>query len=202
MTKIVCLVLLLAVVICSVFGWSCTEFNAELSVISDELIKLSVYAEDIISQLRNVIDESEFNPSDEVIDTGNTSGDHIFVSDHTECYVYYVSESGGNSGNIINSSNISYRLYSIEIKTKGEYHFCYCIGFKDNALVSRIDYQYVVIYDNSDSNSLVGWRFYKMGIWMSTVGGFTTRSYKNLIATNKTLADIDHECQIKTEVTE
>ena len=197
MTKIVCLVLLFAVVICSVFGWSCTEFNAELSVISDELIKLSVYAEDIISQLRNVIDESEFNPSDEVIDTGNTSGDHIFVSDHTECYVYYVSESGGNSGNIINSSNISYRLYSIEIKTKGDYHFCYCIGFKDNALVSRIDYQYVVIYDNSDSNSLVGWRFYKMGIWMSTVGGFTTRSYKNLIATNKTLADINHECQIQ-----
>lgn len=197
MTKIVCLVLLFAVVICSVFGWSCNEFNAELSVISDELIKLSVYAEDIISQLRNVIDESEFNPSDEVIDTGNTSGDHIFVSDHTECYVYYVSESGGNSGNIINSSNISYRLYSIEIKTKGEYHFCYCIGFKDNALVSRIDYQYVVIYDNSDSNSLVGWRFYKMGIWMSTVGGFTTRSYKNLTFTNKTLADIDHECQIQ-----
>lgn len=197
MTKIVCLVLLFAVVICSVFGWSCNEFNAELSVISDEFIKLSVYAEDIISQLRNVIDESEFNPSDEVVDTGNTSGDHILVSNHTECYVYYVSESGGNPGNIINSSNISYRLYSIGIKTKGEYHFCYCIGFKDNALVSLIDYQYVVIYDNSDSNSLVGWRFYKMGIWMSTVGGFTTRSYKNLIATNKTLADIEHECQIQ-----
>lgn len=178
MTKIVCLVLLLAVVICSVFGWSCNDLNFELSSLSDKIITISSYAEDVFVQLGNLVGD-DFDKEDTILS-------------HHECYQYYVNDTTDNA--------IAYHLYSVQIKVKGDYHNCYCLGveiYSSDLFGGEMVY-YIVISDLSPVNSIEGWVFAKAGFWIHELsGGFPYRSYKNLRTTNKTLADIDHECQIQ-----
>ena len=179
MTKIVCLVLLLAVVICSVFGWSCNDLNYELSSLSNTIIHISTYAEEVFAQIQNIT-APDFDESD-------------VPRSHLECYDYYAH---GSAEHIH-----MYHLYSAEIKVKGDYHLCYILAVKISSpdLFGGERIIYVVVNDTFGVESISGWRFEKFALWFKELTGFTTRSYKNFKLTNKTFEDIEHDCQIKTE---
>ena len=198
MTKIVCLVLLLAVVICSIFGWSCNQLNNNLVSFSNIVIKIQ---DEAVGLVRNLFPgfEDHFLSGD-FVDTGNNiysdNDDYNFIDySHSDCIIYIVNSNLGIVDNASNKVLIKPNIYTVDIMTNGEYYSCYamCYLFSDTV--------YYVIINAPDAASHLVNNYFIQGLFGTCVfySPYSIRLYRNLTKTELTLSDISHDCQIKTE---
>ena len=205
MTKIVCLVLLLAVVFCSVVGWSCNEFNHNLISFSNAVIDIQ---DEAIETLKS------FFPS--FVD-GYINGDFVYIEgsifeddehrdlveySHTECALSIILSTYPDvlGEDFEKGLLIKPELYSLDIKTEGDYYACYALRWN----YAKTDY-YVIVNTPADASHLLGNRFEKglFGILTFNYPNSALRLSRNLTKTTLTLSDVEHTCVItETEATE
>ena len=201
MTKIVCLVLLLAVVICSIFGLSCNQFNDHLSSLSSSIISIQDYAIETLNTIFPSFSDGFVNGDFVHID-GSLFEDDILRDlvdhPHADCYVDLIMDSYSNvtlGDDFEKGLLIKVELYSLDIKTNGEYYTCYAIRWN----YVKTD-NFVVVSVPEEASHLLGNRFEKnlFGLLKFNTS-YAIRASRNLTKTDLTLSDIEHTCQIKTE---
>ena len=200
MTKIVCLVLLLAVVICSVFGLSCNQFNDHLSSFSSAVISVQEIAVNTINTLFPSFTDGYINGDYVYIDGSIFEDDEyrdLIEYSHTECALSIIIDTYKDvalGDQFEEGLLIKPELYSLDIKTEGDYYTCYALRWN----YVKTDY-YVIVNAPNGASHLVGNRFEKglFGIANFHYPNGALRLYRNLTKTTLILADIDHECQIK-----
>ena len=86
-------------------------------------------------------------------------------------------------------------LYSLDIKTEGDYYTCYALRWN----YVKTDY-YVIVNAPNGASHLVGNRFEKglFGIVNFHSPNGALRLYRNLTKTTLTLSDVEHTCVITT----
>ena len=193
MTKIVCLVLLVTVVFCSVVGFSCNDFNRNLISLSNTVIYIQDEAISILKSLFSGFEDHFL--SGEFVDTGDNlyddDDDYEFIEySHDGCIISLVNSNLGIIDNASTKALIKPNLYTVEIKTNGEYYTCYamCYLFADTVY-------YVIVNTPEGAEHLCDKYFINGAFSIATFySPYTLRLYRNLTKTELTLSEIEHTC--------